>query len=111
MTKITPETPAEQGRGDLALELLDDAPFCRLDAQTKESHRRIRVAVKASGTTLTDVYGVGPILAAEIIGYAGDVERFANRDASPPTTAPPRSNGPQVAVSCTGSRGAGTDGQ
>ena len=78
IAKITPQTPAEQVRCDLALELLDD--IRRLDAQTKESHRRIRVAVKASGTTLTDVYGVGPILAAQIIGYAGDVGRFANRD-------------------------------
>jgi transposase len=78
IAKITPQTPAEQVRCDLALELLDD--IRRLDAQTKESHRRIRVAVKASGTTLTDVYGVGPILAAQIIGYTGDVGRFANRD-------------------------------
>ena len=78
MAKITPETPAEQVRYELALELLDDVR--RLDAQTKESHRRIRIAVKASGTSLTDVYGVGPIIAAQIIGYAGDVGRFANRD-------------------------------
>jgi transposase len=78
MAKITPETPAEQVRYDLALELLDD--IRRLDAQTKESHRRIRIALKASGTSLTDVYGVGPIIAAQIIGHAGDVGRFANRD-------------------------------
>ena len=79
LAKITPQTPAEQVRYDLALELLDDVR--RLDTQTKESHRRIRVAVKASGTSLTDVYGVGPIIAAQIIGYAGDIGRFANRDA------------------------------
>ena len=79
LAKITPETPAEQVRYDLALELLDDVR--RLDAQTKESHRRIRVAVKASGASLTDVYGVGPIIAAQIIGYTGDARRFANRDA------------------------------
>ena len=78
MAKIRPQTPAEQVRYDLALELLDDVR--RLDAQTKESHRRIRVAVKASGSALTDVYGVGPIIAAQIIGYTGDVGRFANRD-------------------------------
>ena len=73
------ETPAEQVRYDVALELLDDVR--RLDAQTKESHRRIRVAVKASGTSLTELYGVGPIIAAQLIGYTGDVRRFANRDA------------------------------
>ena len=76
MVKISPETPAEQVRYDLALELLDD--IRRLDAQTKESHRRIPIAVKASGTSLADVYGVGPIIAAQILGYAGDAGRFAN---------------------------------
>ena len=79
MAKLAPETPAQQIRYDLALELLDDVR--RLDAQLKESHRRIRAAVKASGTSLTDLFGVGPIIAAQIIGYSGDVHRFANRDA------------------------------
>jgi transposase len=66
-------------RFDLVLELLDDVR--RLDAQTKESHRRIKIAVKASGTSVTNIYGVGPILAAGLIGYSGDIRRFANRDA------------------------------
>jgi transposase len=79
MAKVTPENPAQQLRYDLALELLDDVR--RLDVQLKESHRRIRVAVKASGTSVTDIYGVGPIIAAELIGYSGNICRFANRDA------------------------------
>jgi transposase len=79
LANITPQTPAEQVRYDMALELLDD--IRRLDEQTKVSHRRIRLAIKASGTSLTEIYGVGPIVAAQLIGYAGDVRRFANRDA------------------------------
>jgi transposase len=79
MAKISPENPAQQLRFDLALELLDDVR--RLDAQVKESHRRIRIAIKASGTSVTDIYGVGPIIAAELIGYSGDIRRFASRDA------------------------------
>ena len=63
---------------ELALELLDDVR--RLDAQLKESHKRIKMAVKASGTSLTDVFGIGPILACALIGYTGDVSRFTNRD-------------------------------
>jgi transposase len=88
VAEVTPETPAEQVRYDLALGLLEDVR--RLDAQTKESHRRIRIAVKASGTSLTELYGVGPIIAAHLIGYSGDVRRFANRDpfASYKDTAP-----------------------
>ena len=75
---LEPETPVERTRCDLALELLDDVR--RLDVQLKASHKRIKTAVQASGTTLTDLYGVGPILACELIGYSGDVRRFTSRD-------------------------------
>jgi transposase len=75
---VQPANPVEQARHDLAVELLDDVR--RLDAQLKESHRRIRVAVKASGTALTEIFGVGPIIACALIGYSGDVRRFAGRD-------------------------------
>ena len=73
-----PSNAAEQIRYDLAVELLDDVR--RLDQQLKESHKRIKVAVQASKTSLTDLYGVGPILACAIIGYTGDICRFTNRD-------------------------------
>jgi transposase len=73
-----PVTPVQQTRRDLALELLDDVR--RLDVQLKESHKRIKTAVRASGTSLTELYGVGPILACELIGYTGDVRRFTTRD-------------------------------
>jgi transposase len=39
----------------------------------KRSKQRITAAVTASSTTLTDRYGVGPIIAAIVIGYSGDV--------------------------------------
>lgn len=78
LERIQPATPVEQARHDLAAELLDDVR--RLDTQLKESHRRIRVAVNASGTSLTELFGVGPIIACMLIGYTGDVRRFRNRD-------------------------------
>jgi len=78
LTTLVPATPVEQARYELALELLED--IRRLDAQLKASHKRIRVAVQASGTSVTDLFGVGPIIAAELIGYTGDVGRFRNRD-------------------------------
>ena len=61
LNDFDPVTPVEQIRFDLAHELLDDVE--RLDMQLKVSHRRIKEAVRASGTSLTDLYGVGPILA------------------------------------------------
>lgn len=57
---IDAATPAEQVRRDLVVELLDD--IRQLDDQLKVSHKRIAAAVAASGTTLTDLFGVGPIL-------------------------------------------------
>lgn len=78
LAEVHPATSAEQVRFDLAVELLAD--IRRLDEQLKASHKRIKTAVAASGTTVTDVYGVGPILAAMLIGFTGDIARFENRD-------------------------------
>jgi transposase len=76
--RMQPTSPVEQTRHDLAVELLDDVR--RLDAQLKASHKRIRDAVRASDTSLTELFGVGPIIACSLIGCTGDVRRFANRD-------------------------------
>ncbi|HWT81240.1 MAG TPA: transposase [Candidatus Methylomirabilis sp.] len=73
-----PSSPAEATRRQLALELLEDVR--RLDTQLKESHKRIKLAVRASGTSLTGVYGIGPVLACALIGHTGDVSRFTSRD-------------------------------
>jgi transposase len=79
LAKLEPTTPTEQVRYDLATELLED--LRRLDAQLKASHRRIKEAVTVSGTSVTEIYGIGPMIATELIGYSGDIRRFANRDA------------------------------
>ena len=34
----------------------------------------------ASGTSITDIYGVGPIVAGTVLGYVRDIGRFPNRD-------------------------------
>lgn len=78
LAELSPSTPAEQVRFDLANELLAD--IRRLDEQLKASHKRIRTAVAASATTLTEVFGIGPIIASMLIGFSGDIGRFANRD-------------------------------
>ena len=78
LENFEPTTPIEHMRYELALELVDDVR--RLDKQIKESHRRIRTAVRASKTSLTELFGVGPIVACAVIGYTGDIRRFANRD-------------------------------
>ncbi|MBV8691447.1 MAG: IS110 family transposase, partial [Actinobacteria bacterium] len=83
-------------RKALAEALLDDV--IRLDAEIKAIKGRARVAVEASKTTLVELYGVGPIVAALIIGHAGDACRFATRNhfASYTGTAPlEASSGPK----------------
>jgi len=79
LDQVVPATPAEHARLAMARELLGDVEV--LDAQLKASHRRIRTAVSASDTSVTDIYGIGPVLACYLIGYTGDISRFANRDA------------------------------
>jgi transposase len=75
-------------RVEIATELIDD--IGRLEAQMKASKKRIRIAVTASGTTLCDIRGIGPIGAAIILGSVGDIGRFptAGHFASYNATAP-----------------------
>jgi len=75
-------------RKQQAQDLLDDV--VRLHRALVEVKARIAVAVAASKTSVTDVYGVGPIGAAIIIGHSGDARRFTSRDqfASYNATAP-----------------------
>jgi transposase len=71
-----------------ALELVTEIEH--LDAVVKDSRVRITAAVAASCTTLTEIFGVGPIVAAMLIGYSGDPTRFttASRYAAYTGTAP-----------------------
>jgi transposase len=61
----------------IAREVVDD--IARLDATLRASKKRIAVAVQASGTSLTNIVGVGPIGAATIIGYTKNITRFPTR--------------------------------
>jgi transposase len=78
LAAVTPTDPVGRLRKDLIAELAAD--IAGLEAQIKQSERRIGDAVAASGTTLTDIFGIGPIIAAMLIGNSGDIRRFANRD-------------------------------
>jgi transposase len=52
----------------------------RLDQRITAATKAIGEAVTASGTTLTEVFGLGPVPAAKILGQAGDLTRFPDRD-------------------------------
>jgi len=73
-----PITAADIQRKRIARELLADVR--RLDRQIKTASQTIRTAVREHGTTLTQVFGVGPVLAAKLLGHTGDITRFPDRD-------------------------------
>ena len=78
LAAVTPTDPVAQLRWELIGEIAAD--IAGIEAQIKQSERRLCDAVHASGTSLIDIYGVGPIIAAMLIGNTGDITRFANRD-------------------------------
>ncbi len=77
LRRVRPATMVETERKRIAHELLGE--IRRLERELKASKARLAEAVEVSGTSLTDVYGVGPIVAGLLIGYTGDVARFPTR--------------------------------
>jgi transposase len=78
LASVQPDGAVAAARVELAGDLLED--LRRLDEQIKESRRRLEAVVKASMTSTTKIFGVGPVVAATAIGLTGDVTRFPNRD-------------------------------
>ncbi len=52
----------------------------RLDRDLEANKTQIRRAVAAADTTVTDIYGVGPVVAAFLVGYTPPIERFDTAD-------------------------------
>jgi transposase len=75
---ITPPDAVAAARWELAAALVED--LRRIDGQLRETRKKLDTAVRASGTSLTGLFGVGPVTAATIIGEIRDVSRFTNRD-------------------------------
>jgi transposase len=46
----------------------------------RDTRKRLAVTVRASGTSLNEIFGVGPVTAAVVIGAVTDVSRFPSRD-------------------------------
>jgi transposase len=76
LRKLRPNDAIGIERKRIAVEFLDEVR--RHDQALTELRRRIADAVTAANTTVTDVHGVGPIVAAYLIGYTGDIRRFPN---------------------------------
>jgi transposase len=75
---LTPSGAVAAARAELAAEFLAD--LRHIDAQLRQTSKKLAVAVKASGTSLTQVFGVGPVIAGTVIGDVAEVSRFPGRD-------------------------------
>ncbi len=74
---IRPRGASARVRRRLASEILRDVRA--LERKVADLDGRIEAEVEASGTTLTEIFGMGPVLAAKIIGTVGSVARFPTR--------------------------------
>ena len=52
----------------------------RLDRDLDANKTQIRRAVAAADTKVTDIYGVGPVVAAFLVGYTPPIDRFESAD-------------------------------
>ena len=75
---IMPPDAVTAARRELAVAFIDD--LRGIDARIRETRKTLAAAVQATGTSLTGLFGVGPVIAAAVIGDVRDVSRFPNRD-------------------------------
>ena len=56
------------------------ATCSRHEASIKDLEKQLRAAVSASGSTLTEIQGIGFLTAAKILALTGDIRRFPNQE-------------------------------
>ena len=78
LEQVKPSDAVIEARCELAGEFLED--IRRLDAQLRDTNKKLAAAVGASGTSLTGIFGVGPVIAGTVIGDVRQVFRFPSRD-------------------------------
>ena len=77
LDNIEPDDLVDIERRRIATEHLADIE--RIDGEINAIKQRIADAVTASGTTLTELHGVGPVIAAIVLGQVRDIGRFRTR--------------------------------
>jgi transposase len=75
---ITPAGAVAAARCELAAAFIVD--LRRIDAQLRDTRNKLTAAVRAAGTSLTGLFGVGLVIAAAVIGDVRIVSRFPGRD-------------------------------
>ena len=78
LARIRPADDVAAVRVHIARDHLAD--IRALDARIKYLGAQIAALVTASGTGLTSLFGVGPVIAGRVLAEVGDVARFPNKD-------------------------------
>ncbi len=78
LATVRPRDIAGKTRRRMAAEEIAD--LVALDAKLKKIKAELKTAVVERGSTLMDIYGVGPAGAARILADVGDVARFTDRN-------------------------------
>ena len=79
LARIRPASDVAAVRVHIARDHLAD--IRALDARIKYLGGQIAALVTASGTGLTGLFGIGPVIAGRILAEVGDLARFATKDA------------------------------
>jgi transposase len=74
---VTPAGGPAVTRWQLAADLIADVR--QLDDPIAAVEARIKAAVAQANTSLLELFGVGPVLAAKFLGDVGDVRRFPSK--------------------------------
>ena len=78
LASVRPRDIAGKTRRRIAAEELAD--LVAVEAKMKKATAELKALVVASGSTLMDIHGVGPVVAARVLADVGDVTRFADRN-------------------------------
>ncbi|HEX6336357.1 MAG TPA: transposase [Jiangellaceae bacterium] len=75
---MRPRDIAGKTRRRIAAEELAD--LMAVEAKIKKATAELKAMVRARGSRLMDLPGVGPVVAARVLADVGDISRFANRN-------------------------------
>ena len=78
LATVRPRDIAGKTRRRIAAEEIAD--LVAVDAKLKKVKANLKAAVTERGSTLMDIYGIGPAGAARVLADVGDVTRFADRN-------------------------------
>lgn len=78
LATVRPRDVVGKTRRRVAAELVADLE--RIYARKKAANKELTELVKATGTTLLDLHGIGPSGAARLLVEVGDITRFPDRD-------------------------------